>query len=94
MKINEHWKKLQEESIVNIQSEEGVLKRQTRSFQAEGHFGDIKENKNFRRFYYWSEEKIYKEFMLYVISRNIMKYHRFSHHELEKFEGKKGQKTA
>ena len=75
MKINERWEELKEESNANIQSEEGILKRQTRSIQTEGHFGDIKENENFRRFNYRSEEKVYKEFMLYAIGRNIMKYH-------------------
>lgn len=94
MKINEHWEELKEESNENIQSEEGILKRQIRSIQTEGHFGDIKENENFRRFHYRSEEKVYKEFMLYAIGRNIMKYHRFLHHEIEKYEGKKEAKTA
>ena len=74
--------------------EEGILKRQTRSIQTEGHFGDIKENENFRRFHYRSKEKVYKEFMLYAIGRNILKYHRFLHHEIEKYEGKKEQKVA
>ena len=90
MKINERWEELKEESNTNIQSEEGILKRQTRSIQTEGHFGDIKENENFRRFNYRSEEKVYKEFMLYAMGRNIMKYHRFLQHEIEKYEGKKG----
>src|SRR5699024_5531951 len=94
MKINERWEALREESNANIQSEEGILKRQTRSIQTEGHFGDIKENENFRRFNYRSAEKVYKEFMLYAIGRNIMKYHRFLHQEIEKFEGKKEQETA
>ena len=94
MKINERWEALREESNANIQSEEGILKRQTRSIQTEGHFGDIKENENFRRFNYRSAEKVYKEFMLYAIGRNILKYHRFLHHEIEKYEGKKEQKAA
>ena len=94
MKSNERWEELKEETNENIQSEEGILKRQTRSIQTEGHFGDIKENENFRRFHYRSKEKVYKEFMLYAIGRNIMKYHRFLHHEIEKYEGKKEQKTA
>ena len=94
MKINERWEALREESNANIQSEEGILKRRTRSIQTEGHFGDIKENENFRRFNYRSAEKVYKEFMLYAIGRNIMKYHRFLRHEIEKYEGKEGQKTA
>ena len=31
MKVNERWEELKEESYANIQSEEGILKRQTRS---------------------------------------------------------------
>ena len=94
MKINERWEGLKEESHANIQSEKGILKRQIRSVQTEGHFGDIKENENFRRFNYRTAEKVYKEFMLYAIGRNINKYHRFLHCEIEKFEGKSGQETA
>lgn len=94
MKVNERWEELKEESNANIQSETGILKRQTRSIQTEGHFGDIKENENFRRFNYRSTEKVYKEFMLYAISQNIMKYHRFIHQEIEQYEGKKEQKAA
>ena len=94
MKINERWEALKEESNANTQSEEGILKRQIRSIQTEGHFGDIKENENFRRFNYRNSEKVYKEFMLYAIGRNINKYHRFLYHEIEKFAGKSDQKTA
>ena len=78
MKINEQWEILKEESHGNIQSEKGILNRQIRSIQTEGHFGDIKENDSFRRFNYRTVEKVYKEFMLYAIGRNINKYHRFS----------------
>jgi len=92
MKVNERWEELKEESNANIQSETGILKRQTRSIQTEGHFGDIKENEDFRWFNYRSAEKVYKEFMLYAIGRNIMKYHRFLHHEIEKYEGKRSRK--
>ncbi len=94
MKINEQWEELKETSNANIQSEKGILKRQIRSIQTEGHFGDIKENEKFRRFHYRTEEKVYKEFMLYAIGRNINKYHRFLHQEIQKFEGKREQKTA
>ena len=94
MKINEQWEMLKEESHANIQSEKGILKRQIRSIQTEGHFGDIKENENFRRFNYRSAEKVYKEFMLYAIGRNINKYHRFLYNEIKKFEGKTERKNA
>ena len=49
---------------------------------------DIKENENFRRFNYRSADKVYKEFMLYAIGRNINKYCRFLNEKLKKFEGK------
>lgn len=94
MKINEQWEELREKSHANIQSERGILKRQIRSIQTEGHFGDIKENENFRRFNYRSADKVYKEFMLYAIGRNINKYCRFLNEKLKKFEGKTTEKTA
>lgn len=94
MKINEQWETLKEESHANIQSEKGILNRQIRSIQTEGHFGDIKENDGFRRFNYRTSEKVYKEFMLYAIGRNINKYHRFLHGEIKKFGGKTEEKAA
>lgn len=94
MKINEQWESLKEKTYAKIQSDKGILNRQIRSIQTEGHFGDIKENENFRRFNYRTTEKVYKEFMLYVIGRNMNKYHRFLHGEIQKFEGKEEQKTA
>ena len=94
MKINEQWESLKEESHANIKSGKGILKRQIRSIQTEGHFGDIKENDSFRRFNYRTSEKVYKEFMLYAIGRNMNKYHRFLHNEIKKFEGKTEEKTA
>lgn len=94
MKINEQWEELREKSHANIQSERGILKRQIRSIQTEGHFGDIKGNENFRRFNYRSTDKVYKEFMLYAIGRNINKYYRFLNEKLKKFEGKTTEKTA
>ncbi len=71
MKINELWEELQSESHSNIMSDKGILNRQIRSIQTEGHFGDIKENENFRRFHYRSSEKVYKEFLIFAIGRNI-----------------------
>ena len=68
--------------------------RQTRSIQTEGHFGDIKENEDFRRFNYRYSDKVYKEFMLFAIGRNINKYHCFLYAKLKKFEGKLQEKTA
>mgnify|MGYP000641415139 CR=1 FL=1 len=54
----------------------------------------IKENEDFRRFNYRTADKVYKEFLLFAIGRNINKYHRFLQDKLHKFEGKTEQKTA
>ena len=94
MKVNENWEDLKSDSHANIQSEQGILNRQIRSIQTEGYFGDIKENNHFRRFNYRSSQKVYKEFMLYAIGRNIIKYHRFINGELKKFEGNINQNVA
>ena len=94
MKINERWEDLKEETHANILSEKGILNRQIRSIQTEGHLGDIKENEDFRKFNYRSSEKVYKEFMLYAFGRNLNKYHRFLHGEIQKFEGKTEQMAA
>ena len=94
MKINEQWEELKAASHANIESEKGILNRQIRSIQTEGHFGDIKENEKFRRFNHRSSEKVYKEFMLYAIGRNINKYHRFIYDQIQKFEGKQVQEAV
>ncbi len=84
MKVNERWKELKEESHANIQTKKEILNRWIQSIQTEGHSGNIKENENFRRFNYQSTEKVYKEFLLYAIGRNIDKYHRFLHEKIRK----------
>ena len=94
MKINERWEALKEKSHANIQSEKGILNRQIQSIQTEGHFGDIKENDDFRRFNHRTADKVYKEFLLYAIGRNINKYHRFLCNKIQKFEGKKEEHAA
>lgn len=94
MKVNETWEDLKSESHANIQSGQGIINRQIRSIQTEGHFGDIKENDHFRRFNYRSQEKVAKEFLLYAFGRNLNKYHRFIHGGIKKFEGKGAQAVA
>ena len=88
MKINKNWEDLRAVSHENISSEKGILNRQIRSIQTEGHFGDIKENENFTRFNHRGESKVKTEFMLYIIGRNLNKYHRFISGMLEKYSPK------
>ncbi len=82
MKISENWERLKALSHKNIQSEEGIINRQIRYIQTEGHFGDIKENSKFRRFNYRSRRKISKESLIHALDRNLNKYHRFIHGEI------------
>lgn len=94
MKVNENWEELKAKSHANIQSEKGILNRQIRSIQTEGHFGDLKENDKFRRFNYRSTKKVYKEFMMYTFGRNLNKYHKFTHGQISEFVGNATQQAA
>lgn len=88
MKINRKWEELKKESEDNINTEKGIRYRQIRSVQAEGSFGNMKENHDFRRFNYKGKEKVYKEVLIYVMGMNLMRYHRFKNGQLDSFEGK------
>ena len=86
LKINRNWDNLKKVSDANIQSEKGIFYRQIRSIQTEGSFGDMKHNDNFDRFNHRSEEKVYKEVLLYVFGRNIDKLHRFKTGQLKEYQ--------
>ncbi|WP_240839461.1 IS1182 family transposase [Acidaminobacter sp. JC074] len=94
MKVNENWEQLRMESHKNILSEKGILNRQIRSIQTEGYFGDIKANDGFTSFNHRSEEKVYKEFLLNAVGKNMMKYHRFINGNIKEFKGKSDTKAA
>ncbi len=70
------------------------LNRQICSSQTEGHFGDIKENDEFRRFNYRSFKKTYKEFMIYLFGRNLNKYYKFIKGEIKEFKSKTAKIAA
>lgn len=42
----------------------------------------------------YTSEKVYKEFMLYTMARNLNKYHRFITGKIQKFEGKTAETVA
>ena len=48
----------------------------------------IKENDNFRRFNHRTSEKVYKEFLLYAVGRNLNKYYRFAKEKIKTYEAK------
>ena len=65
--------------------------KKSSSIQTEGSFGDMKHNDDFESFNHRTEEKVYKETMVYVFGRNINKYHRFMTGELTKYKEKQIQ---
>ena len=58
-----------------IISDEGVLYRMKRSIQAEGSFGDIKQDMQFRRYLSKGNANVLAESTLLAIARNINKLH-------------------
>lgn len=63
------------EDLERITSEEGALYRMNRSIQAEGSFGDIKQDMHFRRYLSRGTTNVLAESTLLAIARNINKLH-------------------
>ena len=67
--------KHRKEDLERIISDEGVLYRMNRSIQAEGSFGDIKQDIQFRRYLSKGTANVLAESTLLAIARNINKLH-------------------
>ena len=67
--LNKHKQKAREKLI----SEEGIAHRKQRAADVEAVFGNIKQNKSFRRFMLRGKEKITTEFGLIAIAHNVKK---------------------
>jgi transposase len=67
--------KHRKEDLERIISDEGVLYRMNRSIQAEGSFGDIKQDMQFRRYLSKGNANVLAESTLLAIARNINKLH-------------------
>ena len=67
--------KHRKEDLERIISDKGVLYRMNRSIQAEGSFGDIKQDMQFRRYLSKGTANVLAESTLLAIARNINKLH-------------------
>ena len=67
--------KTQKRGFERIISDEGVLYRMNRSIQAEGSFGDLKQDMQFRRYLSKGTANVLAESTLLAIARNINKLH-------------------
>ena len=65
--------KHRKEDLERIISDEGALYRMNRSIQAEGSFGDIKQDMQFRRYLSKGSANVLAESTLLAIARNINK---------------------
>lgn len=61
-------------SLDRITTQEGKLLRVNRSIQSEGSFGQLKNNRGFRRFLTGSNVKVTTELCLLALSQDILKY--------------------
>lgn len=67
--------KQRKEDLKRILSEEGILFRTNRSIQAEGSFGDLKQDMQFRRYLSKGTSNVLAESTLLAMARNINKLH-------------------
>jgi transposase len=69
------FSKLRKEDLERIVSEEGCKLRMNRSIQAEGSFGEIKQDMGFRRFLCKGKKNVLAESILLAMAHNINKLH-------------------
>lgn len=75
IQVSHKFLELRAESHKNITSEKGIELRVNRSIQAEGAFGAMKEDMDFRRFLTRGKENITVEYQLLCLGFNINKLH-------------------
>ena len=67
--------KYRKEDLERILSDEGILLRINRSIQAEGSFGELKQDMQFRRFLSRGTANVLAESILLAMARNLNKLH-------------------
>ena len=68
------YERFRKESYERITTDEGKKLRVNRSIQSEGSFGQLKHNRNFKRFLLKGKCKVQTELYLLALSQNICKY--------------------
>ena len=67
--------KYRQEDLKRIRSEEGILMRINRSIQAEGSFGELKQDMQFRRYLSRGAQNVLAESVLLAMAKNLNKLH-------------------
>lgn len=75
LQVAKTFLKLRKENLKRTISKEGILFRTNRSIQAEGSFGDLKQDMQFRRYLSKGASNVLTESTLLAMARNIKKLH-------------------
>ena len=75
LEVSKQMNVLREESLKNIQSDEGIVLRKNRSIQVEGAFGVLKQDYGFRRFLTRGKPHVLVEMLLLCLGYNVHKLH-------------------
>jgi len=75
LQVAKKFLKYREEDLERILSDTGILLRTNRSIQAEGSFGDLKQDMMFRRYLSKGASNVLAESTLLAMARNINKLH-------------------
>ena len=75
LQVAKTFLKYRQEDLERILSEEGILFRTNRSIQAEGFFGDLKQDMQFRRYLSKGTTNVLAKSTLLAMARNINKLH-------------------
>ena len=80
LQVAKRFLKYRQEDLERILSDEGILLRINRSIQAEGSFGDLKQDMQFRRYFSKGAGNVLAESTLLAMAKNINKLH----HKIQK----------
>ena len=75
LQVAKKFIKQRQDDLERILSEEGILLRVNRSIQAEGSFGDLKQDMQFRRYLSKETTNVLAESTLLAMARNINELH-------------------
>ena len=73
--VSKTFLKYRQEGLERILTDEGIVLRMNRSIQAEGSFGDLKQDMQFRRYISKGTSNVLAESILLAMARNINKLH-------------------
>ena len=75
LEVAKEFKQYRKETLERITSSEGCQLRMNRSIQAEGSFGELKQDMGFRRFLCKGKQNVLAESILLAMAHNINKLH-------------------